>query len=137
CPLVLLRHGDASLAGCADPAIGKQIAACWIEALARLARAGAAGFRCEDPSALPANLWRHLIDAVRQSVPDCRFLAWTPGLAWQTIAALADVRFDAAFSVVAWGDGRAGWLVAENELGCVFGAVIGCPETPFGARLSR
>ena len=135
-PRDLRRHGDAALARYDDPAIGKRIAAWWIERLACLARAGAAGFRCEDPSALPANLWRHLIDAVRQSVPDCRFLAWTPGLAWQTIAALADVGFDAAFSSVAWWDGRADWLVAEHELLRGFGAVIGCPEAPYAPRLT-
>jgi starch synthase (maltosyl-transferring) len=135
-PRDLRRHGDAALARYDDPAIGKRIAAWWIERLACLARAGAAGFRCEDPGALPANLWRHLIDAVRQSVPDCRFLAWTPGLAWQTIAALVDVGFDAAFSSVAWWDGRADWLVAEHELLRGFGAVIGCPEAPYAPRLT-
>jgi starch synthase (maltosyl-transferring) len=135
-PRDLRRHGDAALARYDDPAIGKRIAAWWIERLASLARAGAAGFRCEDPGALPANLWRHLIAAVRQSVPDCRFLAWTPGLAWQTIAALADVGFDAAFSSVAWWDGRADWLVAEHELLRGFGAVIGCPEAPYAPRLT-
>jgi starch synthase (maltosyl-transferring) len=129
------RHGNAALARFDEPTIGKQIAAWWIERLVRLARAGVAGFRCEDPGALPPNQWRSLINAVRQSVPDCQFLAWTPGLAWQTIAALADVGFDAAFSSVAWWDGRADWLVAEHELLRGFGAVIGSPEAPFAQRL--
>jgi starch synthase (maltosyl-transferring) len=134
-PRDLRRHGNAALARFDEPTIGKQIAAWWIERLLRLARAGVAGFRCEDPGALPPNQWRSLINAVRQSVPDCRFLAWTPGLAWQTIAALADVGFDAAFSSVAWWDGRADWLVAEHELLRGFGAVIGSPEAPFAPRL--
>ena len=134
-PRDLHRYGDAALARFDDAAVGEQIAAWWIERLTRLARAGAAGFRCEDPGALPANLWRHLIGGVRQSVPDCRFLAWTPGLAWQTIAALAHVGFDAAFSSVAWWDGRADWLVAEHELLRGFGAVIGCPEAPYAPHL--
>ena len=134
-PRDLRRHGDAALARFDEPIIGKQIVGWWIERLARLARAGAGGFRCEDPGALPPNLWRHLINGVRQSVPDCRFLAWTPGLAWQTIAALADVGFDAAFSSVTWWDGRANWLVSEHELLRGFGAVIGCPEAPYAPRL--
>src|SRR5262252_6902489 len=50
-------------------------------------------------------------------------------------AALADVGFDAAFSSVAWWDGRADWLVAEHELLRDFGAVIGCPEAPYAPRL--
>jgi starch synthase (maltosyl-transferring) len=134
-PSDLRRHGNAALARLDEPTIGKQIAAWWIERLLRLARAGVAGFRCEDPGALPPNQWRRLINAVRQSVPECRFLAWTPGLAWQTIAALADVGFDAAFSSVAWWDGRADWLVAEHELLRGFGAVIGSPEAPYTPRL--
>jgi starch synthase (maltosyl-transferring) len=134
-PRDLRRHGNAALARFDEPTIGKQIAAWWIERLVRLARAGVAGFRCEDPGALPPNQWRSLINAVRLSVPDCQFLAWTPGLAWQTIAALADVGFDAAFSSVAWWDGRADWLVAEHELLRGFGAVIGSPEAPFAQRL--
>jgi len=134
-PRDLRRHGDAVLARFDDPATGKQICAWWIDRLARLARAGVAGFRCEDPGALPPNLWRYLIKGVRQSAPDCRFLAWTPGLAWQTTAGLADVGFDAAFSSVPWWDGRADWLVAEHELLRGFGAVIGCPEAPYAPRL--
>jgi starch synthase (maltosyl-transferring) len=134
-PRDLRRHGDAAVARFDDTTVGKQIATWWIERLARLARAGVAGFRCEDPGAMPANLWRHLIAGVRQSFPDCRFLAWTPGLVWQTIAALPDVGFDGAFSSVAWWDGRADWLVAEHELLHGFGAVIGCPEAPYAPRL--
>ena len=42
-PHDLRRYGDVALARYDDPAIGKQIAAWWIERLARLARAGAAG----------------------------------------------------------------------------------------------
>jgi starch synthase (maltosyl-transferring) len=135
-PRDLRRHGDAALARFDDPTIGKQIAAWWIERLARLARAGAAGFRCEDAGALPENLLRYLIGGVRQSFPDCQFLAWTPGLAWQTVAPLADVGFDAAFSSVAWWDGRADWLATEHELLRDFGVVIGCPEAPYAPRLA-
>ena len=134
-PRNLYRQDDASLARFDDPTIGKQLVTWWIERLARLARAGAAGFRCEDPGALAPSLWRHLIAGVRQSVPHCRFLAWTPGLAWQTIAALPSVGFDAAFSSVAWWDGRAEWFFEEHELLRGFGAVIGCPEAPYAPRL--
>jgi starch synthase (maltosyl-transferring) len=131
------RHqGDAAVGRFEDPTIAKQIAAWWIERLARLARVGAAGFRCEDPGAMPPNLWRHVIAGVKQRVPNCRFLAWTPGLDWRTIAALWDVGFDAAFSSVAWWDGRATWLVEEHELLRGFGTVIGCPEVPYGPRLT-
>jgi starch synthase (maltosyl-transferring) len=134
-PRDLRRRSNALLARFDDLTTGKQICAWWIERLVRLARAGVAGFRCEDPGALPPNLWRHLIKGIRRSAPDCRFLAWTPGLGWQTTAGLADVGFDAAFSSVPWWDGRADWFVAEHELLRGLGAVIGCPEVPYGPRL--
>jgi starch synthase (maltosyl-transferring) len=126
----------AALGRFEDPTIAMQIAAWWIDRLTRLARAGAHGFRCEDPGAMPPNVWRHVIGSVKQSAPHCRFLAWTPGLDWQAIAALREVGFDAAFSSVAWWDGRASWFIEEHELLRGFGSVIGCPEVPYGPRLA-
>src|ERR1700687_2146566 len=136
-PRDMRRQIGAALGRFEDPTIAMQIAAWWIDRLTRLARAGAHGFRCEDPGAMPSNVWRHVIGSVKQSAPHCRFLAWTPGLDWQTIAALRGVGFDAAFSSVAWWDGRASWFVEEHELlrGC--GSLIGFPEALYGARLAR
>jgi starch synthase (maltosyl-transferring) len=131
------RKTDAVYARFDKPAIAKEIAGWWIERLHRLVRAGVIGFRCENPQLVPSTIWRYVITAIKEGFPDCRFLAWTPGLDWQTIAALRGAEFDAAFSSVAWWDGRASWFVEEHELLRGFGSVIGCPEALYGARLAR
>ncbi len=109
-----------------DPTVAKRLADWWIDRLRTHVRAGVAGFRCEDPGMIPQDIWRHIILAVKQSDPHCHFLAWTPGLHWDTIAALRGLGFGAAFSSVPWWDGRASWFVEEHELLRGFGAVIGC-----------
>ena len=99
--------------------------------------AGADGFGCQEPHLVPAPIWRQVISAVRGSFPACRFLAWTPGLTWKQITELRDCGFDAAFSSIAWWDGRAPWFVEELELLRGIGSVIGSAEAPFGPRLAR
>ncbi len=64
-------------------------------------------------------------------------MAWTPGLSWTDVALLRGVGFAAAFSSLPWWDGRASWFLEEHELLRGVGAVIACPEAPFGPRLAR
>jgi starch synthase (maltosyl-transferring) len=125
------RTADSVAARWDDQGIAKQMADWWVERFARLVGAGAAGFRCEDPGRVPPAVWRHMIDAVKQRAPHCRFLAWTPGVDWHSVNALHDVGFDGAFSSVAWWDGRASWFVDEHELLRRFGSIIGCPVLPY------
>jgi starch synthase (maltosyl-transferring) len=136
-PRSSFRGGDAAYARFDDPPIARQLAGWWIERLTRLNRAGVAGFGCADPQLVPPIIWRQVIAAIHRSFPDCRFLAWTPGLDWPDMAGLRGVGFDAAFSSAAWWDGRANWFVEEHELLRGVGSVIGCPEAPFARRLSR
>jgi starch synthase (maltosyl-transferring) len=120
-----------------DPGVAKQIEGWWSERLLRLAGAGVAGFRCLEPQLVPARVWRNVIGAVARSFPDCRFLAWTPGLDWQDIACLRGTGFTASFSSLPWWDERASWYAEEHELLRGIGAVIAYPEAPFGPRLAR
>jgi starch synthase (maltosyl-transferring) len=136
-PRSLRREADAAYARFDEPTIAKELAGWWIERLLRLIGAGVTGFRCEEPQLLPATVWRHVIAAIKTSHPACRFLAWTPGLDWDEIAALRGLGFDAAFSSVAWWDGRESWFVEEHELLRGIGSVIGCAEAPYGPRLAR
>jgi starch synthase (maltosyl-transferring) len=130
------RQADAAYARFDQPDAAKGLAGWWIERLEGWASAGVAGFRCEDPQFVPPNLWRHIIGASKRDHPDLRFLAWTVGMDWPSIGALAGVGFDAAFSSVAWWDGRAGWFVEEYNVLRGIGSVIGCPEALYGPRLA-
>jgi len=136
-PRASLRDGGASYARFDDPPVAKELAGWWIERLTRLARAGASGFGCEGPHLVPPHIWRYVMSALRQTFPDCRFLAWMPGVNWSHIADLRSAGFDAAFSSAAWWDGRASWFVEEHELLRGIGSVVGSPEAPFGPRLVR
>jgi starch synthase (maltosyl-transferring) len=132
-----LVETDACYACFDERSPANQLAEWWVERLSRLARAGGAGFACVEPHLVPPQIWRYITGDLRKSFPSCRFLAWTPGLSWAHIAELRGVGFDGAFSSIAWWDSRAPWLVEEHELLRVIGAVIGCPEAPFGPRLAR
>jgi starch synthase (maltosyl-transferring) len=119
-----------------DPAAAQELIAWWTDRLVRLVRAGVAGFRCDAPHRLAAATWRRIITGVRAADDGCRFLAWTPGLGWPQIAALADAGFDGVFSSVAWWDGRASWFVTESEILRQVAPVIAAPEVPFDTRLA-
>jgi starch synthase (maltosyl-transferring) len=131
------RLSGAAYARFDEIQVANELADWWIERLLRLIEWGITGFRCESPQLLPPAIWRKIIAAVKHRSADCRFLAWTPGLDWSAIARLRGVGFDAAFSSVAWWDGRASWIVEEHELLRGIGSVIGCAEAPYGPRLAR
>ncbi|WP_181704721.1 maltotransferase domain-containing protein [Chthonobacter rhizosphaerae] len=125
------ERGSASLP--ADPSA-------WLDhladRLAALARRGVAGYRCLDPDRLGPDRWRALIGRVRDSAPDCLFLAVTPGVAFEARRALEGVGFDAVFSSLRWWDARSPWLVDENDIHRRIGPSIAFPEAPFGKRLA-
>jgi starch synthase (maltosyl-transferring) len=120
-----------------EAVVAAEITTWWIERLKRLAAAGAAGFRCLEPQRVPSDIWRQIITGVRRHFPDCRFLAWTPGLDWHAVSALRTAGFAASFSSLPWWDRRAAWFAEEHELLRDIGAIISCPEAPFGQRLAR
>ena len=132
-----LPQADAAYVRFDEPPIAEEVADWWIARLLRLTQAGVTGFRCTEPNLVPPAVWRQLIAAVTREYPDCRFLAWTPGLKWEDAAALRGVGFAGAFSSLPWWDGRASWFVEEHELLRGIGSVIACVEAPFESRLAR
>ena len=135
-PRVSRRGIGAAFFGYDDSAAASEFIAWWTDRLSRLAGAGVSGFRCLDIELVQRPVWQRIITAVTQTYPGCRFLAWTPGLDWTVIAALEGVGFSAAFSSVAWWDGRSHWFAEEHELLSAIGSVIGCPQVPFGGQLA-
>ena len=113
-----------------------QLGAWWAERLTRLARAGAAGFRCLNPHHVPPAIWRHIIAEVRGSATETLFIAWTPGLERAAVARLAGLDFDFVVSSLAWWDVRASWLCDEAETLRQVAPRIASPEPSFTDRLA-
>jgi starch synthase (maltosyl-transferring) len=120
-----------------NAATARQIVEWWIARLSRLISAGATGFRCLAAQGVPPAVWQQIITGVERHFPACRFLVWTPGLDWHAVTRLRSAGFAAAFSSLPWWDRRGAWFAEEHQLLRQMGAVIACPEAPFGPRLAR
>ncbi|WP_440985119.1 maltotransferase domain-containing protein [Xanthomonas sontii] len=94
---------------------GAGLAQWWSARLLDWVHSGVAGFRVLQPQRVPASLWRTLIDGVHAHAPQARLLAWTPGLGLDALRGLAGAGFDAAFSSLAWWDGRGDWFFDEDS----------------------
>jgi starch synthase (maltosyl-transferring) len=71
-----------------------------------------------------------MLVGLRDRSPGFVALAWTPGLKWSQIDALAGAGFDGVFSSVAWWDYRARWFVEEYD---ILRRVAPGPRLPRGA----
>jgi starch synthase (maltosyl-transferring) len=126
------RRLDVAYARLDRTEVADAMAAWWLDRLARLVRAGIAGFRCLDPDHVPASLWRRIIGGLQRE--RCRFLAWTPGVERAALPPLEGVGFDHVCSSLAWWDGRANWLVEEAEMLRRIAPVMASPEASFADR---
>ncbi len=106
--------------------------AAWSERLSTWVQVGVSGFRCHAPHTLAARDWQALMQTTRAARPDCRFLAWTPGLTPEQLRPLADAGFDATFLSLPWWDYRAPWLAEEHARLRAIGAVIAMAGAPDG-----
>jgi starch synthase (maltosyl-transferring) len=136
-PRTPLRQAASSYLRFDHAGVAAEITGWWTARLLRLAETGIAGFRCVEPHLVPAAAWRQIINGVQQRFPNCHFLAWTPGIAWNALVGLRDVGFTAAFSSLPWWDGRSSWFLEEHELLRGIGAIVSCAEAPFGPRLAH
>jgi len=115
-----------------DPGVADALHGWWEDRLRRWAAAGVAGFRCNAPAEVPAAFWRRLTEAL----PDCRFLAWTPGLAAEVVLGLRGLGFAGVFDSLAWWDLRESWLIEEHARLAAVAPVLSTVEAPFGPRLA-
>jgi starch synthase (maltosyl-transferring) len=118
-----------------EPFAAKRLVTFWATHLRGLLQSGIAGFRFLNPQSLRASLWCALVDALRSASQEAALFAWTPGMPWTAIRALAPVGFDGVFSSLPWWDRRATWLAEELDLLRRVAPIIACPEAPFGPRL--
>jgi starch synthase (maltosyl-transferring) len=127
---------DVAFARFDRPDVAKRLVALWANRLGDLLKAGVAGFRFHNPQSLSAELWRSLNGELRSASPDVVSLAWTPGMPWPQLEALANADFDGVFSSLPWWDRRSSWLAEELDLLRRVACIIACPEAPFGPRLA-
>ncbi len=127
---------DIAYARLNDDSVARQLGDWWLRLLERLVQAGVAGFRCLEPDHVPAAVWHRIISRLRGPTEDCRFLAWTPGVAWPALEPLQGVGFDHVCSSLAWWDGRASWLVEETAALRRIAPTIASPEPSFAERLA-
>ncbi len=115
-----------------DDAVADAMGDWWGARLRAYAAAGVAGFRGDAPARVPLALWRRFTG----DLPECRFMAWTAGLAARDLQFLAGAGFAATFNSLAWWDGREGWLAEEAFRLASVAPPIATVEVPFGPRLA-
>ncbi|GAB3550073.1 alpha-1,4-glucan--maltose-1-phosphate maltosyltransferase [Noviherbaspirillum agri] len=120
-----------------SPEVVSRIVEHWAQLLQGMASGGVAGFRCIGLADTPPSVWAQLIDRVRASHPEVRFLAWTPGCTPAQVDAFAGCGFDATFSSGAWWDYRSHWLADEQVRLARIAPPIAFPDSPDDAVIGR
>lgn len=120
-----------------DPSLVEAATQWWGDRLLRLVQSGVRGFRLLGVDRLPLGMLPTLIASARRGAQDCEFLAWTPGITRDRIAALSEAELDGVFASTPWWDGRASWYVEEHEALRRIAPVIGVVEPPFGERAAE
>ncbi|MFG1461827.1 alpha-1,4-glucan--maltose-1-phosphate maltosyltransferase [Xanthobacter sp. DSM 24535] len=126
---------EGALVNFADRSVASAVGAYFADLVAALVDAGIAGFRCDTPQRVPAEVWHTIIAAGRAVSDDAQFHAWTPGLTRSEIEALLPAGFDGGFCSLAWWDFRKPWLAEEMAVLQRLGSIIAFPEAPFAPRL--
>ncbi|WP_341990997.1 maltotransferase domain-containing protein [Azorhizobium sp. AG788] len=135
-PRRMERRQDAAHFDFARPDVAAAVGSYFADLVSQWTAAGIAGFRCDAPHHVPPAVWSEILAVGRLTAPSTTFLAWTPGAPRDALAALRPVGFDAVFSSTAWWDYRKPWLAEEWRDLHPLAAVLGCPEVPFGPRVS-
>ncbi len=86
----------------------------WARYLRHYLSLGFEGFVCKSAHAVPAALWRVLIEDIRGDHRGARFIGDTVGAKIGEIEALAGARFDFILNSAAWWDFRSDWLFEQQ-----------------------
>ena len=108
----------------------------WTRYVRHYAELGFDGFRCDAAYQVPAEAWRQIITAARQTAPDLRFFAETLGCTTEQVTALAEAGFDYIFNSAKWWDFRAPWLLDQYEMFRLIAPSIAFPESHDTERLA-
>jgi starch synthase (maltosyl-transferring) len=127
---------EAAFARFDEPECREQLLTLWRGVLARILRAGAAGFRFLNVPSVPPEFLRRLLSDLRGQYPELLALAWTPGAKWCHYPSLEGVGLNGVFCSLPWWDFRAPWLFEEYDALRRVAPVLGCPDAPLGAGIA-
>jgi starch synthase (maltosyl-transferring) len=96
---------------------------------------GFRGFRCDAAYQIPTELWRRLIERIRQSHPGTVFVAETLGCTPSQTRETASAGFDAIFNSAKWWDFHGNWLLEQYDSTREIAPSIGFPESHDTRRL--
>jgi starch synthase (maltosyl-transferring) len=109
----------------------------WRQRIGEWLGAGVEGFRLDQPQAIPSYVLKELIGGIKETHPDCRFMAWTPGLTAAQIAALGDCGLDFTVASTCWWDFRSEWCLEEQGRLAAVAPPLALAEAPFARRLAE
>ncbi len=110
------RSAQAAIVTVADSDDAERLAEWWAPRVAALTEAGAAGVRVLGLANLPSATIAPFLIRLRELVLDAILFAWTPGLPWDSVAALPEGVVDYVACSLPWWDGQADWLWQELGL---------------------
>jgi len=108
-------NAEDAVAAIADVEDAERLAEWWAPRLAQWAAAGIAGVRLLGLANLPAVSVAPFLIRLREGCLNLTLFAWTPGLAWNSLAALPPGTVDFVACSLPWWDGQADWLWRELE----------------------
>ncbi len=106
-----------------------EIADYWRRVAAHWAGHGVRGFRCDAAYKVPGDVWRIIIDGVREARGDAVMAAETLGCAPEQVEQLRPAGFDFLFNSSKWWDFKEGWLLDQYEQFRHIAPSIAFPET--------
>ena len=106
----------AATASIADEEDAASLAEFWAPRIATWSSMGIAGVRLLGLDSLPAATVAPFLIRLRARAPKAVLFAWTPGLAWESVAKLPPDAVDYVACSLPWWDGQSDWIWREMEL---------------------
>jgi len=101
----------------------------YVKIVEHLIGLGFRGFRCDAAYQIPTEIWRRLIERIREAHPDTVFVAETLGCTPAQTRDTASAGFDAIFNSAKWWDFHGNWLLEQYESTRNIAPSIGFPES--------
>ena len=108
----------------------------WADLVRDSLELGFGGFRCDAAYKVPAELWRYLIEAAREKLPEVQFFAETLGAPVEEVLALREAGFDYIFNSTKWWNFSDAWALDQHEKFRKIAPSISFPETHDTTRLA-